>query len=412
MTARSTTRVAMVAYSEYPFDQRIRNEAEALAEAGYQVHVVAARPKSGASPSSINNVHIHELPLVIQRGTRGRYFYQYATFFLLSSVLLTRLHVRRRFEIVHIHTLPDFQVFAAVFAKLTGAKVLLDLHEAFPEIIAARFGLEPRSVLVRLAAALEFVSCRFADQLVVANDGIREAIVRRGIPDARFVTLYNAGNRPVKWVDPEMLRAKYAIPAGRYIVHAGIVNQERDLGTLVRALDGLALRWDMRLLVAGEGDPNYLSMLESEATRIGLRDRIHFLGNLPIGEARSLMSLAAIGLVTLERNPLTELAWPTRIVEFAGLGKPLVLPDLQFIRRTMGEAAYYYAPGNPASLREVVNRLMESLEEARVRSERARDLCLRFEWPAVRDRLLRLYGALTKSQDQSASGRATGGADA
>ena len=39
--------------------------------------------------------------------------------------------------------IPDFMVFAAVFPKLTGAKIILDVHDIVPELFVTRFNALP-----------------------------------------------------------------------------------------------------------------------------------------------------------------------------------------------------------------------------------------------------------------------------
>ena len=62
---------------------------------------------------------------------------EYLAFFMLAGATLTALHLRRRYRTVQVHNLPDFLVFCASVPKLTGAGVLLDLHDLMPEFMAA-----------------------------------------------------------------------------------------------------------------------------------------------------------------------------------------------------------------------------------------------------------------------------------
>lgn len=390
-------RVAVVAYTEYPWDPRVRREAETLASDGYAVHVIALRPRSGPSPSHLGGVHLHEVPLGSRRGGRLRYAYQYGLFLVLSTVLLVRLHLRRRFELVHVHSLPDFQVLCALPLKVSRVPVILDLHEAMPEIIAARFRTSTQALLPRIAAFLEGCSVRFADHVIAANDGIRSAVVGRGLPAARITAVYNASDFPPGGVDPVGLRQRLGLPDGRLLVHAGGINPERDLETLLRAMAQLPADADACLVIAGDGESAYTGALKTLAATLGIGDRVRFVGRLPIEEARALMTLSEIGLITLEANPLTELAWPSRIPEFAALGKPLIVPRLSFLQSVLENGAQYYAPGDAGSLaREIGGALTEPEKTARA-AEKAGEICRRFEWRQMRRVLLGVYHALGAS---------------
>lgn len=392
---RGRRRVAVVAYTDYRSDSRVRRESEALVEAGYLVDAIVL--DSGMSPHSLNmaGVNVHELPLQARRGSRARYLYQYGLFFLLSTSLLLRLAVRNRFDLVQVHSLPDFQVACALPLKVIGrTAILLDLHEAMPEIFSARFDRDSRSLGSRCARFLEKLSCRIADRIIVANDGIKAAVVARGVPAERITAVYNPGDLLVHTPSPESIRAELRLPSGPLIVHAGGINPERDLETLLEALARLPSDSWGSLVVAGEGDPRYVESLIHQSERLGLSLRVVFVGKLPPEGARALMALSSVGLVTLESNPLTELSWPTRIVEFANLHKPLLVPRLRFLSQVLGDAAAYYEPGDPVSLATALDDVLK--DQARTESviSRAEQICKRFEWLRMREVLLETYRSI------------------
>ena len=57
MRRAEAPRVAVVAYTEYPWDSRVRREAEGLVEDGYIVHAIVARPRSGPSATHIGDTN-------------------------------------------------------------------------------------------------------------------------------------------------------------------------------------------------------------------------------------------------------------------------------------------------------------------------------------------------------------------
>jgi glycosyltransferase involved in cell wall biosynthesis len=387
-------RVAMIAYTEYVSDGRVRSESQLLLSKGYEVTVIAARPKRGYSSSQVNGVTLIETPLTIRRGKGMRYVYQYLMFLLQSWFLLTRLDLSQRFDFVHIHSLPDSEILCALAMKLRGTPVILDLHEALPEILAARLGYAEDSPRVRLAAVVERLSCMLADHVICANDGIREAVVRRGTHGNHITTVYNSGRTLPSNVAPEQLRSKLAIPPGNVIVHAGGINRERDLHTLIRALATVAKYDCVQLVLAGDGDRDYLQSLLSLAESLGIQERVHYVGPLPTSEAHVLMSLSCIGVVTLEDNPLTRLAWPTRIVEYLHLGKPLLVPNLPFLRTKLGVAAKYYSPGDAETLADGILSLLNRERRVSAQAGAAQQVCLDLEQSDLESRLPLLYSKM------------------
>lgn len=324
------------------------------------------------------------------------YLYQYATFFLLTFVLLLHLHLRHRFSLVHVHSLPDFQVFAALPLRLSHAAILLDLHEAMPEILAARFALPPRNLWVLLATLSEAVSWRFADHVIAANEGIRSALIRRGVPQSRITAVYNPGDASIS-ADPQTVRAELDLPPGRLIVHAGGINSERDIETLIRAFASLPDSVDAHLVLAGDGESAYISELTELAQRLGVAKRVRFTGKLSRERALALMSLSSVGVVTLEANPLTELAWPTRIAEFAHMRKPLIVPKLRFVWETLRDGAQFYHPGDPDGLAAELLSAIEAPARFEAAIDRAETICNRFESSRMRALLRAVYNGLEGS---------------
>jgi len=64
---------------------------------------------------------------------------------------------------------PDFLVFAAWYPKLTGAKIILDIHDLVPEFYASKFGAGRYSLAILALKAIERVSASFADHVIISN---------------------------------------------------------------------------------------------------------------------------------------------------------------------------------------------------------------------------------------------------
>ena len=116
----------MVVYSYYPWDPRVKREAEALEKAGYNVDIVCLRDKGERPYQRYDHIRVYRVPFRAKRGGKGRYIYQYGMFFVLSFIKITDLFLHRKHGIIHVHTLPDFQVFSAIIPWAFGARVILE----------------------------------------------------------------------------------------------------------------------------------------------------------------------------------------------------------------------------------------------------------------------------------------------
>lgn len=333
----------MVAYTHYPWDPRVSREAETLARMGREVHVVCARDDGELEFGVERSVAVHRVPLKIRRGGPGVYAIQYLRFFLLAARELRRIWVAHGLSAVHAHSLPDFIAFLGVLPRLQGVPLILDLHEAMPEIYRARF---PRArVGPLLAIAAERVSCLIATRVITVNETTRDLLVSRGVPPERIVVVYNspdlstnsAGSLPPK-------------KTGFHLVYAGGVDPERDLATLLRAAHQLRRSFPTSLIIYGKGPSDYRAYLEGLLDGLNLRGHVEFAGTIPRERVLAHLAPADVGVVTYERNPLTEVALPNKVFEFVALDKPLVLPSLRAMRRAFEGAALFYEPGDPVDL--------------------------------------------------------------
>ena len=387
--------ICHVVYSHYPFDPRVRKEVGALAALGYDIDVIAVQDQGEQREEGLGRLHVYRLPIAIIRGEKLRYAYQYGLFFLCSAALLFRLFLVRRYAVIHVHSLPDFQVFCTFLERLLGARVILDLHEAMPEIVQARFHLSSHHPLVALSRAAERLSAQYADRIVVPTDQRQRLLTRRGVESTKIAVVMNSpDDASIAGPPSDELRSQLGLDGKRVVVHAGGVNPERDLEVLIRAAGQLSAQYPMSLLLYGKGDPGYIDRLQTVAAEYSRLD-FRFGGWVPQSLAFQLVLLSEVGVVTYERNPLTELAAPHKILEYAAAGKPLVFADLNGLREVWDSAALFYRPGDAVDLASRIEQLFGDVGLRTRLSGKARSLAERFDWRHSRKALQETYEALT-----------------
>ncbi|MBE3567369.1 MAG: glycosyltransferase [Thermogemmatispora sp.] len=117
----------------------MRRLAEAARARGHLVDVICLR--HGAEPpyEECNGVAVYRVPL-------DRGFGQplpltvlgWLRFLLLAAWTVTRLHFRKRYDVIQVHNMPDFLAFAALIPRLFGARVILEVQDASPELMAVK----------------------------------------------------------------------------------------------------------------------------------------------------------------------------------------------------------------------------------------------------------------------------------
>lgn len=382
-------RACHVVYGYFPFDPRVRREVESLVRRGHKIHVMCARSPGEVREESVLGVRVHRMPWPVIRGGRTRYLVQYVAFFLMASVALLRLHLAQRFDVVHVHSLPDFQILGAVPERALGARLILDLHEALPEIVEARFG---RGALVHVARALEKVSCLAAQQILVVNDSIRSLLVSRGINAGKIAVVMNSPDLRIR--PPALGRpfeSNQSPNGSRSIVYVGGINRERDLELLVRATAHLQESHKARLSVYGYGDSSYRDRLRQVALEERLGEAFFLGPALRQEDVLAYIGLSEVGPITYQKNPLTEVAIPNKVFEYAAARKPLVVADLTSLRTLFGDAALYYRPGEARDLADKIATLLDNPDLGSRLVGKALSILDSCRWEIMERRLVSAY---------------------
>ena len=133
--------VCMVAYTFYETDFRVRRYAETLAERGDNVDVFTLQYNDLPKKDIIKGVTVHRIQRRIRdEKSKWSYIRKLITFSLRSFFHITIHHIKKRYKFVHVHSVPDFIVFAALVPKLTGSIIVLDIHDIIPEFYLSKFG--------------------------------------------------------------------------------------------------------------------------------------------------------------------------------------------------------------------------------------------------------------------------------
>jgi hypothetical protein len=191
--APATLRVCMVVHAYYEGDARVRRYAESLATAGHRVCVLALRDRGKPVHEDLRGVAVHRLPLSRRRGGTLRYLFEYVWFTLLCG--WTLMWRARRYDVVHAHNMPDFLVFAALWPRLFGRVVLLDVHDLMPEVYCSKFKTSVRHPGIWPIRLQEWISHRFASACCFATERFRQGALARGTVRAdRSIAVMNAAD--------------------------------------------------------------------------------------------------------------------------------------------------------------------------------------------------------------------------
>ena len=314
-------RVCMLAYTFYETDGRVIRYAEALARHGVQVDAITLYRPGQARNDVINGVEVVRIQ-ERQKNEKSKYqhFFKMLRFLFRSMIEVTRRHLSRRYDVIHVHSLPDFEVFAALVAKLFGAKLILDIHDLSPEFYANKFGKSQRSLVFRSLALAERLSVAFADHVIAANDLWFAKLESRCKASGKISVFLNYPDKSI--FRPGLRTAPNGDPF--VFVYPGSLNRHQGLDIAVEAFHLAAA--DMpgaEFHIYGEGGA--IEDIRALIDARGLRERVRLNPPLPIHRIAQVMANADVGVVPKRDDSFGGEAFSTKILEFMALGVPLIV---------------------------------------------------------------------------------------
>lgn len=378
-------RHCMIVHAYYPLGEtRVEREARALARGGYAVDVICLRVDGERPVEQDGDITIHRLPVGRHKGRGlGVQLLEYLAFFFLAMARLTRLHLRAPYRVVQAHNLPDFLVFAALPARLMGARVILDIHDLMPEFYAARFETGLEAWPVRLVRLEERLSCRFADHLITVSEHWRQTLIRRGVSPDKCSVVMNVADDAI-FHPPAEPRPLLHDSAGLRLIYHGSLARHYGLDLAIQAVD--QVRHDIpgiHLTLLGDGD--YVGELRRLIDELGLASHVDLINELRPAEALpAIIGAADLGIVPYRNDTFTDGLLPTKLMEYAALGMAAVAARTTAIENTFGGTmAAFFEPGDVESLADCLRALHahpERLAELRAGSALFNE---RYNWPRI-----------------------------
>lgn len=394
-------KICMVAYTNYLSDARPRREAQTLARRGDQVDFICLAEPGRPAQESVEGVRIFRVRDARYRGgSSASYIASYFKFLCAASFKVARLHAREHYDIVHVHTMPDFMVFTGLIPRLFGARIVLDIHDMMPELYMSKFGIGPTHPLIRFLAFQEQISIRIADKVISVHDPHRDVLVRRGARASKITVLPNVPDPLVFHAKPASQPADDAFR----IVYHGTIARRLGLDLLVNAFALAAPACPKaRLEIYGDGDaaPEVAAAIQSS----GVADRIYFSRKLfSVSSIAEMIQGATVGVIPNRRDPSTDYMLPVKMLEYVHLGIPVITPRLLAIQHYFREdQVAYYEPGNVDQLAAAITRLYANPAQRAELASHCADFARDFNWDVFKLDLFRVVDDWPASISRPAS---------
>jgi glycosyltransferase involved in cell wall biosynthesis len=305
---------------------------------------------------------------------------------------LARLIREKPCDIVHVHNMPDFLVFAALPAKLSGARVILEVQDVSPELMAAKSSGLRRRISVPLAIIQERLSTAFSDHVITVGWPFEKPLLRRGVPAAKLTSILNSADpsifSPEKRTDPYLGPATADRPL--ILMYHGTCSVRNGLDTVIRALaKALPAAPHLRLHIRGLGDD--LPHLHVLAEELGVARLVSFFPWGALETVADFVSDGDIGIIPYRSDGFMDLVLPTKAYELALMRRPIIACDTPAVRWMFRPESI--ALCEPSNVDQYAERIVELYHSPARRAEMVLDAeedNRKFRWEIMAARYQRL----------------------
>jgi glycosyltransferase involved in cell wall biosynthesis len=185
----------------------------------------------------------------------------------------------------------------------------------------------------------------------------------------------------------EAVRRKYHLPA-RYVLYCGSNKPHKNLPRLIAAMSksaGPNQRSGIHLVVAGAWDTRYPEA-QRLVNRLGLRERVHFIG--PVSDA-DLPALYSGALVFAFVSEYEGFGLPP--LEAMACGTPVVIGNTSSLPEVIGQAGARVDPARVDEIAQAIDQIVQDRELRATMRQHGLEHAARFTWERTARQTLDVY---------------------
>jgi len=285
-----------------------------------------------------------------------------------------------------VHLGEDLAVLpvGAAAARLHRLPLVLTVHTSLRHTLAV--GDLRSAILKTLGGPIERWGERSAEAVVVITPRLYRLLLSDGVEEDRL-HLIPPGVNPSLFVGP--FEDPFSGVGKPRVLFVGRLTPQKGVGTLVAAV-GLLKDPSARVLLVGDGPER--PALERQAERIGVGDRLHFVGFLAHERLPAMFSHADLLVLPSLYEELG-----TVLLEAMQAGLPIVASKTGGVPDVIedGVNGLLVPPADPGALARAIDRLLADSGLARRLSEGAQGRGKDYGWEVLAGRVLAVYHGVT-----------------
>ena len=386
----------MLAYAHYLNDARIKSYVRTLEDCGCSVDVIALR-SNGESRLEVRPIgNTYRIMDKYQGQSTVMYGWSYFRFFLKAFILLSWRSLSCRYQVVHVHNMPNALVFAAIVPRLFGARLILDVHDLMTVNYMAKFSADEMDLRIQVLEIEQRLSALFADHIVCADHNQGDYLAARcGVSKKKITVLMNLPNERIFASRPQ----ETPVGNGAFrIVYHGTIAHRLGIDLILRAMERVVDGIPAELWMYGAGD--YLPEALALTSQLGLEGQVHFNRQFfPVEQIPEIVCGMDLGIIGNRRNlACDQYMLPVKLLEYVYLGVPVIAPRLAVIQRYFDDTMIrFYEPENVEQLAASIVELYHDREE---RERLARSASSFYQQHNIKAQAEQYLDLLTESSDR------------
>lgn len=336
--------ITMIVQSIYPNDSRVRREAEALAKHNFDVTIICLRNKDQKFCESYNNIFVYRIQYKKNDESILKYLMQSLKFLFNSFFYTIKFLNNRKIDIVQVHNLPDYLIFATLILKLKRIPIILDLHDLSPELFKSKWS-NRHKYLYKLVLNIEKWSCAWADHIITTSEGFKEKLIERGVDNKKISIIINYPSNFIKRVKSVYIKK---IDENLKIIYHGTIAYRFGLHLIILAMPKILEKIPESIFhIYGGGDKKYIHFLLDLIKKLSLEGNVQIFPSLIHEEIIQKIQDYHIGVVPYLEDEFMQLALSTKSFEYAKLSIPMIASSLKPIKYYFDDdSIVYFTPGD------------------------------------------------------------------
>jgi glycosyltransferase involved in cell wall biosynthesis len=364
----------------------VLNQARELVRRGHEISIFRPKPARGTEPANVPaGVELYDVPFAVPvpRVPQLR---------ITLPSFVTSLRRLRKIDpdIVHLNTEWGCGWEGLVASRLLGKPTVGTFHTFFAEPgYLKSFGLPACSWLQSLMWGYSVFFYNTCRTVTSPSQAVKQSLLDHGIR-SEPVLIPNGIPlpEPIDWRNVKRERMKLQIH-GPSFVYVGRMSPEKSLPILLEAF-ALVQRRRRRARLVMIGDGPSLAALKHQASELGIRTAVEFLGHVEherlVSERLPLLGDAFVTASTTENQPMS-------ILEAMAMGLPVIGAAAKGIPELVQDGAngFLFEPDNPRAMAACMLRMAASTKRRRQMGQKAMLTAANYNMSHVVDKLVHLY---------------------